>query len=378
MRIALLAAGTLAVAATFSPDSLRSALAAAAGSLFESVPFLFAGLVAARLLGKYRHAVDFVGCGCGSGPSARSLPAGAATWLLFGPLVAAARFAAALLCARLLHARRSCANHLPALHPLAELAALLPSSLLAGAAFVCFSTFDPAALSPLGEIALGGTIGFCAAPCGLGAVAVAAALRARAPLAAAAFLCVAGIADLRALHRVAHLSEEHDALAYALLALALALVAWRHGGSLIAPSIAVPVGACAAVAIFYATIYRRQQSWRSRIAPALMLAGVLVGAPPPSYHATETTLADLFAGEHLSFTGRLTREGARAALVRYAITCCRADAAPIAVRVDPAPRDSDGAWLRVEGRVESVAGNLRLVPESIARIGPPPDPFIYR
>ncbi len=235
---------------------------------------------------------------------------------------------------------------------------MLPSSLLAGAAFVCFSAFDPAALSPLGEIALGGTLGFCAAPCGLGAVAVAAALRARAPLAATAFLCVAGIADLRALHRVAHRREEHDALAYALLAAALALVAWRHGDSLIRPSIAVAAGACAVVAIVYATIYRRQQSWRSRIAPALMLAGVLVGAPPPSYRATETTLADLFAGEQLSFTGRLTREGARAALVRYAITCCRADAAPIAVRVDPAPRDSDGAWLRVEGSVESVAGEL--------------------
>ncbi len=109
-----------------------------------------------------------------------------------------------------------------------------------------------------------------------------------------------------------------------------------------------------------------------------MLAGVLLGAPAPSYHATETTLADLFAGEHLSFTGRLTREGARAALVRYAITCCRADAAPIAVRVDPAPRDSDGAWLHVEGNIESVAGNLRLVPRAVARIAPPTDPFIYR
>jgi hypothetical protein len=378
VRIALFAAGLLAVAATLSPDSLRSALAAAAGSLFESVPFLFAGLVAARLLGKHRRIVDFLGCGCGSGPSARSLPAGVATWLFFGPLVATGRFAAALLCARLLHARTACANHMPALQPLAELAALLPASLLAGAAFVCFAAFDPAALSPVGEIALGGTLGFCAAPCGLGAVAVAAALRARAPLAAAAFLCVAGIADLRALHRVAHRREEHDALAYALLAVALALVAWRHGDSLIRPSIAAAAGACAVVTIVYATIYRKHQSWRSRIAPGLMLAGVLAGAPPPSYHATETTLADLFAGEHLSFTGRLTREGARAALVRYAITCCRADAAPVAVRVDPAPRASDGAWLHVEGNIESVAGSLRLVPHAVARIAPPTDPFIYR
>ena len=377
MRIALFAAGTLAVAATFSPDCLRSALAAAASSLFESAPFLFAGLVAVRLLGKHRRIVDFVGCGCGSGPSARSLPAAAATWLLFGPLVAAARFGAALLCARLLRPRTACTTHAQT-QPLAELAALLPSSLLAGAAFACFSAFDPAALSPLGEIALGGALGFCAAPCGLGAVALAGALRARAPLAAAAFLCVAGVIDLRTLRRIAHPREEHDALAYALLAVALALVAWRHGAGLIRPSIALAAGACAAVAFVYAAIYRRHQSWRSRAAPALMMAGVLIGAPAPSYRATETTLSDLFPGERLSFTGRLTRQGTRAALVRYAITCCRADAAPIAVRVDPVPRDSDGAWLRIEGNVESVAGDLRLVPRSIAHIAPPSDPFIYR
>jgi hypothetical protein len=377
VRIALFAAGTLAVAATLSPDVVRSALAAAASSLFESAPFLFAGLVAARMLGKHRRVVDFFGCGCGSGPSARSLPAAAATWLLFGPLVAAARFGAALLCARLLRARTACTSHAQT-QPLGELAALLPSSLLAGAAFVYFSAFDPAALSPLGEIVLGGALGFCAAPCGLGAVAIAAALRARAPLAAAAFLCIAGIVDLRALHRVAHRREEHDTLAYALLAVALGLVAWRHGDALIRPSIALAAGACAAVAFVYAVTYRRFQSWRSRIAPVLMLAGVLIGAPPPAYRATETTLADLFAGEHLSFAGRLTRLSARAALVRYAITCCRADAAPIAVRVEPEPHDPDGSWLRVEGTIESVDGDVHLVPHSVVRIAPPADPFVYR
>ena len=378
MRTALYAAGTLAVAAVLSPDSLRSALAAAASSLFETAPFLFAGLVVARLLGRQRSIVDFLGCGCGPGPSARSLPAGVATWLLFGPLVAVARFAAALLCARLLYARHACRPHAHALQPLADLAALLPSSLLAGAAFACLPAVDPAALGALGEVALGVALGFCAAPCGLGAVAVAAALKSRAPLTAAAFLCVAGIADLRALHPAQRRREEHDGLAYALLALALALVSSRHGDSLIRPSIAPAAGVCAAVALVYAAIYRRHQSWRSRTAPVLMLIGVLVGAPPPSFRATETTLADLFAGEHLSFTGRLTRESSRAALVRYAITCCRADAAPIAVRIDPAPSDADGAWLRVDGTVEGVDGNLRLVPHGVARIPPPADPFIYR
>ena len=46
--------------------------------------------------------------------------------------------------------------------------------------------------------------GFAAAPCGLGAVAVAGALRVRDPIAAAAFLCVAGIVDARALFAWSH------------------------------------------------------------------------------------------------------------------------------------------------------------------------------
>ena len=62
-----------------------------------------------------------------------------------------------------------------------------------------------------------------------------------------------------------------------------------------------------------------------------MLAGVMVAAPPPAYTMTETTLTDLFPGERLDFTGRLARNGDSAALVRYAITCCRADATPVAV-----------------------------------------------
>jgi hypothetical protein len=377
MRTALYAAGTLAIAATLSPDAVRSALVTAAAALFESTPFLLAGLLAAQLLGKHHRTADFFGCGCTSGPSARSLPAAVATALSFGPFVACARLAAALLCARVLRSRNACNAVKPA-QPLAELGALLPAALLAGAAYQFFSTVDPSKLSPFADVVLGATLGFCAAPCGLGAVAVAAALRARTPLAAAAFLCVAGIADLRAFQGSAHLREEHDAFAYLLLTAALGVVAWRHGDAMIRPSIAVAAGCCALVALGYALVFRRQQSPRSRIAPALMLAGALIGAPPPAYHATETTLADLFAGERLSFTGRLTRQGSHAALVRYAITCCRADAVPIAVRLASPTRDSEGAWLRVDGSIEDVGGDLRLVAHRIARIAPPGDPFVYR
>lgn len=89
-------------------------------------------------------------------------------------------------------------------------------------------------------------------------------------------------------------------------------------------------------------------------------------------------MTDLFAGERLTFTGALDREGSSSAVVRYAITCCRADAAPVAVRIDRAPPYPNGTWLRVEGRVAQNAGNLRLVTEHAERVAPPADPFLYR
>ena len=64
--------------------------------------------------------------------------------------------------------------------------------------------------------------------------------------------------------------------------------------------------------------------------------------------------------------------------MRYAITCCRADASPVVVRLDRAPRFATGSWLRVDGHIESIAGNLRLVAGSAQRIAPPTDPLIYR
>jgi hypothetical protein len=377
VRIALYAAALAALATLFSPESVRSAVATSASALFEAAPFLLAGIVAARFL-RHPHAVAYLGCGCAAGPSARSLPAAAATWLLFGPLVAVARFAAALVVARLFRcdSRRSGCPH--ASNWLAEFATLLPSALLAGAATQVAAAIDPAKLSPLLGAAAGALLGLTAAPCGLGAIAVAGALRAQAPIAAAAFLCVAGIVDLRALTPRTHSENGHDALGYILLIAAFAIVALGHGDALVNPALAPLLAVCAAAALIAAIAYRREQSAARRWAPALMLIGALAGAPPPQYHATETTLTDLFAGERLTFTGALTRNGAESALVRYAITCCRADAAPVVVRLDRAPRYATGSWLSVDGRIESIGGDLRLVVRSTQRIAPPVDPFIYR
>ncbi|MGB8519230.1 MAG: hypothetical protein WCD38_03625, partial [Candidatus Tumulicola sp.] len=112
--------------------------------------------------------------------------------------------------------------------------------------------------------------------------------------------------------------------------------------------------------------------------PALMLAGALVAVPPPAYIATETTLAGAFPGERVTFTGTLVRQSHAAALVRYAITCCRADAAPVVVRLSKTPAFGAGTWLRADGNVAIVAGEPQLVARRIDRIAPPADPFTYR
>lgn len=384
VRAFLWIAAATSVAILTSPETLRSALASAAGALLESTPFLLAGVALARVA--RGHVTALAGCGCGSGPSARSLPATAATYVAFGPFVAVGRFAAALLFAwlwprirRLPAPSRILATESPSL--LLELARLLPATLLAAAVMQVSSFVDIRHLHAVAQLLAGTVLGFTASPCGLASVAVAGALRANAPLAATGFLCIAGIADLRAL---AHMrrphdhSRPHDALAYAMLALALAVVAMRHGASLVHPLIAMLLGCSSIVCLVLAILHRTQQSGRARVAPALMLTAAIVTAPPPIYHATETTLSDAFPGEHVTFAGALVRDAYGAALVRYAITCCRADATPIVVRLARIPRREPGSWLLADGVLEASGDSLRLVARRLESIPSPADPFVYR
>jgi hypothetical protein len=380
VRTFLYGAATLALLAQSCGQDMRSGLASCAGALFEATPFLLAGIVASHLLRRHHRVVEYLGCGCGGGPSARSIPAAAAAWYVFGAPVAIARFFAAVLAARTLQHRAahgSCAGA-GRLDPLGALAALLPAAALAAGAMQLLVAVDTSHFAPIGNAMLGAVLGFAAAPCGLGAVAVAGALRVRDPLAAAAFLCVAGIVDARALFAWSHRDAGHDAFAYALLAIGLGVVAARRGDALVHPALTVPLAVCAGMALCLAVVHRRQRSAPARFAPAIMLAGALLGAAPPQYRATETTLTDLFAGERLTFTGALARDRNASAVVRYAITCCRADAAPVAVRLDRTPPFAAGTWLRVDGSVENVGGELRLVTTRIKRVAPPTDPFIYR
>ena len=110
-----------------------------------------------------------------------------------------------------------------------------------------------------------------------------------------------------------------------------------------------------------------------------MLAAAVVGAPAPRYEATETTLTDLFAGERLTFTGELVRDASSAAMVRYAITCCRADASPICVRLAAPPHYAAGSGYASTGRSRAMgascdcahsgsrASTRRPIPSSIAK-----------
>jgi len=171
VRIALYAGGTTRPCnALHAGYPGAGALATSASALFEAAPFLLAGIIAGRLL-RHSNAVAYLGCGCTAGPSARSLPAAAATWLLFGPLVAAARLGRrgrgrALAPPRkpvpLPGNRRICSVSLPT---------LLPPAILTGAATQFAAAVDPAKLPPMLSAAAARCSALRAAPCGLGAIA---------------------------------------------------------------------------------------------------------------------------------------------------------------------------------------------------------------
>lgn len=350
-------------------------LVTSAATLFESAPFILAAVALAQLRRNAR--IDaYLGCGCGVGPSARSLPAAAATCLLFGPLVAGARLAAAIAVARLQHSHRECTSH--GISLLSELRLIAPIALLGAGAALLLPVLGTWHSSAIAAFLAGAAGAFVTAPCALGAVNLAASLHSVLPAASAGFLCVAGIVDLRAWMRRKESHDAHDAFAYMLVALACAIVAARRGGELIHPKLALALWPCALAALCMAYRNRSQACRQLRVAPCIMLAGALLAAPLPQYHATETTLADAFAGERVDFTGVLTRTGPVATIVRYAITCCRADAAPVAVRLLDAPPAALHGWVHARGTLVARGADLRLRTDALAAVDPPGDPFVYR
>ncbi len=347
--------------------------AGTASVLLESLPYLTLAAVCSPLLGRYaRVLVAYAGCGCTAGPSARSIPAAIATAALFGLPVAAARVVVASLASRMTTVQ----HHDAHVDVLGEVAGLIPAALLAAVIMLVLPVLPIAAL-PVAVLFIGGAIlGVVTSPCALGGVALAASLHARAPVAAAGVLCTAGLLP-NVWRRHAH-DAMHDPWAYAVLGLACALVATQHGGMLVHPRMTIPLALTACMCLIFAWRVRSRRARAPRWFALATLAAVVIGAPAPSYHGTETTLADGFAGERVDFTGVAVTEHSSSALVRYAIICCRADAAPVALALDHTLAGVNGRWMRARGTLERDGAQLRLHVEQLTPIAPPADPFVYR
>ncbi len=378
MNPLLIVVAVVALLALVPIATAHAALSTAAATLFEGMPLILASRLAERAF-RTRAAmlVALAGCGCGGAPAALSFAGLVAAWWTFGPLTAVLRLGGGISAWLLLRRSAHPAGHGDSL--LTSLNALLPCAVLGGlAANVLPSLGGLARAAPWEQFALGAALGATAAPCGLGAIAVAAALHATMPPAGFGVLCTAGIADARLLlHRDRQCGEHR--FGYAIAAAACALVAAHGGDALVNPRWCAALWVCCAACAWRAVRMRAAGAPAALTAPAAMLVAALAGTPlPPEPIATATTLSGAYAGERVDFTGRLTHRPDGDALVRYAITCCRADAAPVIVRLDRRAAFAPGTWLHARGSLVDRAGDLRLASGSLDAISAPGDPFVYR
>lgn len=360
--------------AAIAPQSLVAVIAGGTSVLFEALPYFAVGAALAPLIGRYAHAVvAYAGCGCGAGPSARSIPAAVATAGIFGVPAAVTRVVAAALMSRMVTAHDHATSHVDLL---GDVVALVPAALLAAVIMLAVPSLPLRGVPPYVLFFGGAMLGLVASPCAFGGIALAASLHARVPPAAAGVLCTSGI--FPNLWRRQTQRALHDPWAYGALAFGCALVAARHGGTFVHPRMTIPLVLTACTCVVLAWCFRARSAHTPRLVAFAALTAIVIGAPAPAYHITETTLADGFAGERVDFTGIAVAERGRSALVRYAITCCRADAAPVALTLDRDVSNVNGRWLRASGTLEPDGPQLRLHVERLAPITPPADPFIYR
>jgi hypothetical protein len=373
MRHWLGIASAIAIVAV-APQAAMAVSAGTTSVVLEALPYLVAAAIGSACIGRYaRSLVAYAGCGCTAGPSARSIPAALATAALFGPPAALARLAAASLVARFAHAH----DHDAPVDVFGELAALVPAALLSAAIMLTLPSLSLRALPGPALFIGGALLGIVASPCALGGIALATSLHVAAPIAATGVLCTAGIVPnvWRRQHAPRAL---HDPWAYGALALACALVAARHGGTLVHPRMTIPLALCAIACLLFVRHFRRHRARLPRRLAFAALAAIVIGAPAPPYHVSETTLADGFPGERVDFTGVAVSLSGASALVRYAITCCRADAAPVALALDRNLAGVNGHWMRAQGTLQRDGSQLRLHVKSLTAIAPPGDPFVYR
>jgi hypothetical protein len=367
-------------AAALPAPLLHAALAATAGTLFEAAPFVLA-LALVRGNG-VRPLAALLGCGCGAaaGPAALSLPTAALCWMTFGPAVALGRLAAAWLARGWFERRHT--GDVRAPDPLRELAALAgPAFALGLGTALLQSGYEPPvrvapAFVPALEIALGLFAG-AFAPCTTAAVALAAMLRVTAPFAAAGMLVSAGLVPPLRPGRT--LPAAYDArLGLALLCAACLWLALRGGSGFVHPRL-VPLVWLAIPGAGFAFAKLPASATRfGALAPAAMLAALVFGSPLPATRSLSATLDDVYPGEPVAFIGAALTANGRTVLVRYAITCCRADATALVLPADrrlPVERD---AWLRIRGTIAQDATGTFVRVRDWQRVVPPSDPYLYR
>jgi hypothetical protein len=402
----------LTLIACAAPAVLPATLAGAAGLLFEALPFVLAASLierAAHRAGPRTQAVAgwalrLAGCGCGRPAGALGLPAIGLCWLAFGPWIALARTAAALVVLSVARrGRRRAPGSRPREAPDDQCVTGGGPERSDGAADALAGLAFPALLGALGAalapslsahvpwpiaFALGAALGVIV-PCVAGSVALATALKSAAPGLAAGALATAGII---AVARQEHVDGEgrddagYEPAVLGALAVACAWLVARHGAALVHPRLLPLIGAAAIVCAWLALTMGRSGEPRGRpaltswIAPALLLGVLVAGSPTPGLpRADATTLGDAYAGQPLRFCG-MTRRDARGAttLVRYAITCCRADATPVAIRLDRPIDRPDGTWLEADGVVATDTRGILLRVRTSRVVTTPADPFLYR
>jgi hypothetical protein len=378
-------ASTLAAAAALAcltPATTRSALASAAGLVLEAAPLVIAAAGVAALirsLGPRRVRLQglsewlgaLAGCGCSALPGALSLPAAGLAWYAFGPAVAAARFVVGCGIA-VLSSRGGRAHEF---EPLDRLGSIVPYALLGSLASEALRSFAPwAAGSGLPAFAGGVLVGVLS-PCALGAIAVAAALSHAAPYAALGIVSSAGLVRTAGDEASAVLRTD-SRIGYGLLALAgIGLVA-LGGAGLVHPRLSTLVLVAATLGI--AATWRGPRRSASLLAPLLAAVALVLGSPVPPYGLAEATSADAFVGEPVRFTGVIEHRAQTTLLVRFTITCCRADASPVALRLDRTTPLNDGSWATVEGVFRLGRDGLVVHVLQLQPAKQPRDPFLYR
>jgi len=213
---------------------------------------------------------------------------------------------------------------------------------------------------------------------GFGTLALAVAARGISPLALVPILCISGIADASTWRPRGAAVSRHDAVAYAVAGVACATVAWKHGDTLVHPHFTYALAASAAALFFLAWRHRAARFASVRWAPVAMIAAALAAAPALFPTAESTTIGDAYAGQQLRFSGMLMHSRGSDVVARYRITCCRADAQPVAVTLrNPLPLPPQ-MWVSVEGVFVKSGGRLVVAVARYRAERAPADPFIYR